>query len=113
MIQLTVSPRSVQTSETTIGVSCSDTIVFYEMKTRTLKYKYHTYLPIMNNFDSIFCGPSFGKLVFFDSDGNYFEEMNINKKRLFTGFYPVSAILCSYKDNLYMADHERSQILIF
>ncbi len=64
--------------------------------------------------DSIFCSSNFRHIMFFDSDGNFIEEKIINKtvkedhlKDDDCGF------VCSYKDNLYMTDDNKSYILEF
>ncbi len=113
-IQLNDWPYTIQTSETTIGVSCIAAILFYDMRTRNLKYEYKYYThahDIMNYIDSIFCSSNFGKLIFFDSDGNFFEEMMINEKVKQKHInYHTCGFLCSYKDNLYMTDRNSSKI---
>lgn len=116
-IRLDDWPYTIQTSETTIAVSCSFAILFYDMKTRNFKYKYKysTYLNnIMNYIDSIFCSSNFGTLIFFDSDGNFIEKMMINKdvKEKNLGS-PCCGFLCRFKDNLYMTNWNSCKILKF
>jgi hypothetical protein len=68
----------------------------------------------MNYIDSIFCSSIFGKLILFDSDGNFIEKMMINKnvkeKHLTNG---SCGFLCRHKDNLYMTDWNSCEILKF
>ena len=112
-IQMDIRPKRVQTSETTIGVFNDDKAYFYNLKTRALKYKYDYYQHIINYIDSIFCASSFGRLFFFDSDGNFIEEMVVNENVKKYLHYHTSGFLCRYKDNIYMTDRNSHEILKF
>jgi len=85
-IQLDGCPFDVQTSETTIGVSCARQTVFFDLETRALKFKHNNYATRnINYIDSIFYGSNYQiisekKFYFFDSDGNFKEEMAMNER---------------------------------
>ena len=76
-------PIRVQTSEATIGVSCyGRATFFFDLKTRALKFKHDNYGTYnINYINSIFYGSNYSrfKFYFFDSDGNFIEEMAMNE----------------------------------
>ena len=96
-----IMPYKIQISESTIGVSCNNATLFYDLKSRTLKYK-HNHGTNLNYIDSTFFGSNRGnnKLYFFDSDGHFTEEMVINDKLS----KPMSdeLELCRHKNDLYL-----------
>ena len=100
------SPCRVQTSETTIGVSCHEATLFYDLNTRALKYKHNilrTYN--INYIDSIFCAINVweNKFYFFDSDGNFVEEKSFYEERMLSNSMNTGS-MCIYKDILYMTE---------
>ena len=100
------SPIRIQTSETTIAVSCNFTTLFYDLKTRGLKYKYNYGTLNLNYIASIFCALNFSlkKFYFFDSDGTFVEEKAFHEKLILSNSWP-SGTMCKYKDQLYMTDY--------
>ena len=101
------TPIRIQTSETTIGVSCDEAILFYNLKTRALKYKYGYNRYNLDFIDSTFyASKSENKKFYFDSDGNFVEEITINENLKNNG-------LTLYKDNLYMVDYYSNKFLKF
>ena len=116
-IQLDDYPRRVQTSETTIGVSCDGgATLFFDLKTRELKFKHDDYKTYnISYIDSTFYASNYEqkKFYFFDSDGNFIEEMAMNERlseRIKEGPH---GSLCRHKEILYLADWESSKILKF
>ena len=97
------TPRIIQISETSIGVSCNEVTLFYDLKTRILKYKYNYGTFNISYIDSIFCSSNYQKrkFYFFNSDGNFIEEIPINKNICYHMSW-TSGSLCKYKDNLFM-----------
>ena len=113
-IRLDGIPLSVQTSETTIGVSCNDgTTCFFDLKTRALKHKHNNYVTYnIKYINSIFYGSNCKqkKFYLFDSNGNFKEEMAMND-RLSKHITYWHGGLCKHKDVLYLADYNGSKIL--
>ena len=110
-----LKPLRVQTSETTIGVSCVGATLFYDLKTRALKCRHNNYGTwTINYFNSIFYGSNYEekKFYFFDSDGNFIEEMVMNDN-LSKHLSHLPGGLWRYKDILYLVDFESCQILKF
>ena len=107
-------PYRVNTSETTIGVSCPQATLFYDLKTRALKFKHNNYGTWnINYIDSTFYGSDYSekKFYFFDSDGNFIEEMVMNENlSKHISNWPDGS-LCVHKMNLYLVDYESSEIL--
>ena len=98
-------PVRVQTSETTIGVSCGGATFFYDLKTRVLKCRHNNYGTSNINYidsDSTFYGSKFkeSKFFFFDYDGNFIEEMEMNENFSEHINTDHSGSLCRRKDNL-------------
>ena len=56
-------PNRIQISKTTIGVSCKDATLFFDLKSRTLKYTYN-YATKLNYIDSIFYGSCYHESKF-------------------------------------------------
>ena len=115
-IQLDGNPRRVQTSETIIGVSCDQATFFYDLKTRALKFQYNDYGTLnINYIDSVFYGSHFQqkKFYFFNSDGNFIEEMAMNDNLSKHITHWLGGSLCRDKDNLYLVDYMKSKILKF
>ena len=108
-------PFRVQTSETTICVSCSTSVLFFDLKTRALKHKSNFGIFNTNYIDSIFYASNFlkKKCYFYDSDGNFIEEMPFNENISKHITFYDSGSLCRNKNNLYMADSMSSKILKF
>ena len=77
-------------------------------KTRALKYKYGYNRYNLDYIDSTFYASKSEnkKFYFFDSDGNFVEEITINENLKNNG-------LTLYKDNLYMIDHYSNKFLKF
>jgi len=114
-IQLDDLPLYVQTSETTIGVSCGGATFFFDLKTRALKFKHVNYATFnINYINSIFYGSNYEKKKFylFDSDGNFKEEMVMNE-RLSPHITFWTDGFCRHKDILYLADYNGRKILKF
>ena len=106
----------VQTSEATIGISCVGTTLFYDLKTRALKFQHNDYGTWNINFiNSIFYGSNDEekKFYFFDSDGNFIEEMVMNDNLSKHITHWLGGSLCRDKDNLYLVDYMKSKILKF
>ena len=102
-IQLGEYPYTVQISNTTIGVSCRETTIFYDLDSKTLKYKHKIAGTFTINYiHSTFCGLSVErkKIYFFDSDGNFLDEKAFHEKLILTDNGP-SGSMCRYKDILY------------
>ena len=81
-IQLDDDPYRVQISNTTIGVSCNQATLFYDLVSKALKYKHNIYGTFnINYIDSIFCALNYEekKIYFFDLDGNFLEERAFKK----------------------------------
>ena len=107
------SPYFVQTSKTAIGVSCETATFFYGLKTRALKHNnYGTWN--INYINSIFYGSNYSqkKFCFFDSNGNFIEEMAMNEN-LSQHIKSWPGGFCRHKDVLYLADWVSSKILKF
>ena len=110
-----VRPYYVQTSETTIGVCCGGATFFFDLKTRVLKFKHNNYAThSISYISSIFYGSNYyeKKFYFFDSDGNFKEEMAMNE-RLSPHITYWTDGFCRHKDILYLADNKQSKILKF
>ena len=108
-------PYRVQTSETTIGVSCANVTLFYDLKTRAIKYEYNNYATSnINYIDSMFCASDYSKkkFYFFDSDGKFIEEMAMNENLSNYITYWAGG-LCRHKDILYLADFTSKKLLKF
>ena len=109
-------PFRVQTSETTIGVSCGElSTLFYDTKTRALKFEHNNYGTWnLNYIDSTFYGLNYEeeKFYFFDSDGNFIEEMVMNDN-LSKHVADWGGGLCRHKDILYLAGDDSHDILKF
>ena len=109
-IPLDDSPFRVEISNTTIGVSCDQSTLFYDIASKALKYK-HIFARTFNiNYvDSIFCALNVEqkKMFFFDSDGNFLEEKAFHEKLILSDYYK-SGSMCKYKDQLYMTDYSSS-----
>ena len=110
-IQIDDYPRRVQTSETSIGVSCYTGLTFFfDLKTRALKHKHDNYETCnINYIDSTFYCLSYTnavfqqrKFYFFDSDGNFIEEMAINENLIEHINRHTAGTMCKYKDQLYL-----------
>ena len=116
-IQLDDYPRRVQTSETTIGVSCNHgATFFFDLKTRVLKFKHDNYGTCnINYINSIFYGSNFKqkKFYLFDSDGNFIEEMATNERLSQHITYWEDVSMCRYKGQLYMIAFESGKLLKF
>ena len=100
------TPRRVEISNTTIGVSCDQATLFYDLVSKGLKYKHNiggTYA--INYIYSTFCAINYGqkKMFFFDSDGNFLEEKAFHEKLILSDYWPTGS-MCKYKDQLYMTD---------
>ena len=108
-------PRRVQISKTTIGVSCNQVTLFYDLDSKALKHKYD-YAGTLNvsYIDSIFCAVNVQKknIIFFDSDGNYLGEKRFHKKLIMSNDWDNGS-MCKYKDKLYMIDYESGKLLKF
>ena len=120
-IQLDGCPFYVQTSETTIGVSCNHSFTcdvvtfFFDLKTRALKFKHNNYgTTNINYINSIFYGSNHStqKFYLFDSDGNFKEDMAMNE-RLSQHILYNKGGFCRHKDVLYLADFSGRKILKF
>ena len=103
-IQLDDRPYRVQISNTTIGVSCDNATVFYDLVSKELKYKHDiagTYT--ISYIDSIFCALNIDqkKIFFFDSKGSFLEEKPFHEKLILSSGC-ISGSICRYKDQLYM-----------
>ena len=96
------------------------------LKTRASKFEHDKYgTSCINYIDSIFYGLNYNenKFYFFDSDGNFIEEMSMNENFIkilinnsinLPDFWPgFLAGLCSHKNNLYMPDYKSIRILKF
>jgi len=99
-------PYRVEISNTTIGVSCDQATLFYDLVSKALKYKHNiagTYA--INYVDSTFCALNVdqNKMFFFDSDGNFLEEKAFHEKLILEN-HELSGTMCKYKDQLYMTD---------
>ena len=109
-------PSTVQTSETTIGVSCyGGATLFFDIKTRALKFKHDNYATYhINYIGSTFYVSNFfrKKFYLFDSNGNFIEEMAMNEN-LSKHVTNWPGGLCRHKDILYLADYMSSKILKF
>ena len=109
-IQLDDRPYRVQISNTTIGVSCDNATVFYDLVSRELKYKHDIAgTSTISYIDSIFCALNINqkKIFFFDSHGNFLEEKAFHKK-LILSYDWHSGSMCKYKDQLYMTNYSSS-----
>ena len=113
-------PNKIQISKTTIGVSMQTGILFFDLKSRTLKSRtFETYYETcnLNYIDSTFYVSTINmldeKFHFFDSNGKFIEDMEINKKlrKHITSW--GSGSLCRNKDDLYMTDHDGKVLLKF
>ena len=108
-------PRRIEISQTTICVSCIEETLFYDLKTLAVKYKcnYGTYN--INYIDSIFYASNYqqNKFYFFDSDGNFIEEIPINVNLSENMRSWESGSLCKYKENLLITDFNSSKLLRF
>ena len=113
-IQLALYPYRVQTSNTTLGVSCGQATLFYDLTTRALKYNYNHGTGNINYINSIFCAlnDQQKKFYFFDSDGNFFEERAFPKK-LILSTSGLSGTMCKYKNILYMTDYSSGKLFKF
>ena len=114
-IQVNDCPIRVQISSTTIGVSCNQATMFYDLVSYALKYKHNIYGTFnMNYIDSIFCALNVHqkKFYFFDLDGNFLEENAFHDKLILTYSWP-SGSMCRYKDILYMTDYNSNKIFKF
>ena len=99
-------PFKVQISNTTIGVSCEQVTLFYDLVSKKLKYKHNIAGTFTINYiDSIFCALNVQqkKIYLFDSDGNFLEEKAFHDKLILSSTW-YSGSMCRYKDQLYMAD---------
>ena len=112
-----LKPLRIQTSETTIGVSCyGGTTLFFDLVSKVLKFKHDNYrTKNLNYFDSTFYGSNNEqkKFYFFDSDGNFKEEMAMNERLSELITDGPDGSLCRHKDILYLADWESSKIFKF
>ena len=111
-----LGPFRVQTSETTIGVSCGNATFFFDLKSRGLKFKLNNYgTSNINYINSIFYGTNYEekKFYFFDSNGNFIEEEVINENWLGEHITHWLGGFCRHNDILYFADYSLSQILKF
>ena len=100
------TPRRVEISNTTIGVSCDQATLFYDLVSKALKYEHNiagTYA--INYVNSIFCALNVEqkKMFFFDSDGNFLEEKAFHEKLILSNYF-TSGSMCKHKDQLCMAD---------
>ncbi len=114
-IQLDDRPFRIQISETTIGISCFQATLFYDLKTKTLRKKYNFVVNMINYIDSIFYTSNLQdkKFYFFDSEGNLIEQMLISENlRKYMTNWP-SGTLYRYKDILYLTDFNSSKLLKF
>ena len=106
-IQIDGHPFRIQISNTTIGLSCEKATLFYDLVSKALKYKHNIAETFSINYiDSTFCALNCrkNKLYFFDSDGNFLEEMAFPKKLILTKCW-TSGSMCRYKDQLYVTDY--------
>lgn len=120
-------PRGIQISDSTIGVSCEEAILFYDLKTRALKHEYTFSSYEMSYIDSIFF--AFGmknpaKIYSFDSNGTLIEEIKLpcNLRKYVSdeefdetapGYTGTRGSLVKHKDNLYMAGYFEGKLLKF
>ena len=100
-------PIRVQISNTTIGVSCQQATLFYDLVSKALKYK-HNFAETwnINYIDSTFYALNVQqkKMYFFDSNGNFLEEKAFHEQLIMSSYWP-SGSMCEYKDQLYMIDY--------
>ena len=100
------TPYRVEISNTTIGVSCDQATLFYDLVSKGLKYKHNIAgTKVINYIDSTFCALNVAqkKMFFFDSDGNFLEEKAFHEKLILSNAW-LSGSMCKYKDQLYMTD---------
>ena len=99
-------PFRVEISNTTIGISCYEATLFYNLASKALKYKHYNTAETknINYIDSIFCTLNVKQktLYVFGSDGNFLEEMVFHEKLSMSNDW--SGSMCRYKDQLYMTD---------
>ena len=101
-------PRRVQISNTTIGVSCDQATLFYDLGSIALKHEHYTACTYTIDYiDSIFYALNVRqkKMYFFDSDGNFLEEKAFHEK-LILKETALSGSMCKYKDQLYLIDYD-------
>ena len=108
-------PGRVQISNTTIGVSCDEVTLFFDLVSKAFKYKHDiagTWN--INYIDSTFVALNVKqkKFYFFDSDGNFLEENTFHEKFILSKYW-VSGSMCRYKDQLYMIDYDSDKLLKF
>ena len=79
-IQLNFGPRSIAVSSTTIGISETDKIFFYDIKTKNLKKEHPNIFGRINLIESYFYVVSLkpsNKLFIFDQEGELINETSI------------------------------------
>ena len=109
------SPYKIQISKTTIGVSCNNRILFFDLKSRTLKFEHQYGTCNLNYIDSTFYVSNIldKKFYFFDSNGKFIEEMEMNEKLSEHMTCWFCGSLCKHKDDLYMIDSDGKLLLKF
>ena len=108
-------PIRVQISNTTIGVSCDEATLFYDLVSKALKYRHDTAGTFnINYIDLAFCAliVQQKKFYFFDSEGNFLEEKSFHQKLILSCDWRSGSI-CRYQDILYMIDCDSGKLFKF
>ena len=114
-INLYSKPYSIITSETTIGIQCSNGTFFYDLKTKSLK-KHYTQVYgrisyVHPNFYVASYSPS--RILFcYDKDGNQTDEIKLNRISEYITEWADGCIL-NTDERLIISSHSRKALLNF
>ena len=114
-LNLNGNPRRIQISNTAIGISCNQGTYFYDLKTETLKNQFDSCTYNINYIDSIFYTSNYleKKFYFFDTNGNFIEEISINENICRHMANWPSGNIFRFKNNIYISDYDSGKLLRF